>query len=222
MYPAAAAGCCENYFTRSSLTALASAEWMSLRFPMGLDVSRYQKNANIYQRRMFSMSQEVNAAAVKETAQPVQGKRTHVRFVVLFVVCLIYLITYLDRVNISIAAPLMMAEFGLNKVEWGLSPQHRRNRSERHLIKISERNLLPHPLDSPPDQLAERRFGRTRRLPSTADRQLIPAGRTDLCAGRGGTLPGHVRSGRPHRLPVRPLKDAKYTTGYTIDIQKHG
>ena len=66
------------------------------------------------------MSQEVNAAAVKETAQPVQGKRTHVRFVVLFVVCLIYLITYLDRVNISIAAPLMMAEFGLNKVEWGL------------------------------------------------------------------------------------------------------
>lgn len=63
------------------------------------------------------MSQEVNAAAVKETVQPVQGKRTHVRFVVLFVVCLIYLITYLDRVNISIAAPLMMQEFGLNKVE---------------------------------------------------------------------------------------------------------
>lgn len=43
MYPAAAAGCCENYFTRSSSTALASVEWMSLRFPMGLDVSRYQK-----------------------------------------------------------------------------------------------------------------------------------------------------------------------------------
>lgn len=47
-------------------------------------------------------------------------KPTKVRQWVLFVVCLVYLITYLDRVNISIAAPLMMKEFGINKLEWGV------------------------------------------------------------------------------------------------------
>ncbi|MDD3180083.1 MAG: MFS transporter [Opitutaceae bacterium] len=47
-------------------------------------------------------------------------KPTKVRYWVLFVVCLVYLITYLDRVNISVAGPLMMKEFNLNKLEWGL------------------------------------------------------------------------------------------------------
>lgn len=47
-------------------------------------------------------------------------KPTKVRYIVLFVVCLVYLITYLDRVAISVAAPLMMKDFGINKLEWGL------------------------------------------------------------------------------------------------------
>jgi len=36
-------------------------------------------------------------------------KPTKIRYWVLAVVCLVYLITYLDRVNISVAAPLMMS-----------------------------------------------------------------------------------------------------------------
>ena len=47
-------------------------------------------------------------------------KATKIRYVVLFVVCLVYLITYLDRVAISVAAPLMMKEYDINKLEWGL------------------------------------------------------------------------------------------------------
>lgn len=47
-------------------------------------------------------------------------KPTKVRYWVLFVVCLVYLITYLDRVAISVAAPMMMKEFTINKMEWGL------------------------------------------------------------------------------------------------------
>jgi sugar phosphate permease len=47
-------------------------------------------------------------------------KPTRVRRWVLFFVCLVYLITYLDRVNISVAAPLMMKHFHINKLEWGI------------------------------------------------------------------------------------------------------
>ncbi|HEY3425437.1 MAG TPA: MFS transporter, partial [Negativicutes bacterium] len=47
-------------------------------------------------------------------------KPTRVRYLVLFVVCLVYLITYLDRVNISVAAPMLMKDFGISKVELGV------------------------------------------------------------------------------------------------------
>ncbi len=47
-------------------------------------------------------------------------KPTRVRYLVLFVVCLVYLITYLDRVNISVAAPMLMNDFGISKVELGV------------------------------------------------------------------------------------------------------
>ena len=36
-------------------------------------------------------------------------KPTRIRFLVLFVVCLVYFITYLDRVNIAVAAPIFNA-----------------------------------------------------------------------------------------------------------------
>ncbi|CAM4045629.1 MFS transporter [Paracoccus yeei] len=40
---------------------------------------------------------------------------------VLFVICLMYLVTYIDRVNISTAAPAMQAELGLSNFELGLA-----------------------------------------------------------------------------------------------------
>lgn len=46
-------------------------------------------------------------------------KPTRVRHLVLFVVCLVYLITYLDRINIAAAAPMMMKEFNFSKAELG-------------------------------------------------------------------------------------------------------
>lgn len=46
-------------------------------------------------------------------------KPTRVRFWVIFVVCLVYFVTYLDRVNISVAAPMMMKEFDISKVQLG-------------------------------------------------------------------------------------------------------
>lgn len=47
-------------------------------------------------------------------------KPTRVRYWVLFIVCLVYLITYLDRVNISVAAPMLLKDFGISKVELGM------------------------------------------------------------------------------------------------------
>jgi sugar phosphate permease len=41
------------------------------------------------------------------------------RWYILFLICLMYLITYLDRVNISTAAPVISKEFGFDKVTMG-------------------------------------------------------------------------------------------------------
>ena len=46
--------------------------------------------------------------------------RSFGRWYILGLICLMYLITYLDRVNISVAAPLLMKHFHINKLEWGL------------------------------------------------------------------------------------------------------
>ena len=45
---------------------------------------------------------------------------SHMRWIVLGVLYLMYLLTYVDRVNISTAAPLISREFGFNKVTMGL------------------------------------------------------------------------------------------------------
>src|SRR6202790_5073976 len=42
------------------------------------------------------------------------------RWYILFLICLMYLITYLDRVNISTAAPVISKEFGFDKITMGL------------------------------------------------------------------------------------------------------
>ncbi|MGA2895379.1 MAG: MFS transporter [Xanthobacteraceae bacterium] len=48
------------------------------------------------------------------------GARSGTRWFVLFLISLMYLITYMDRANISVTAPEMAKEFGLSKVDMGL------------------------------------------------------------------------------------------------------
>lgn len=48
-----------------------------------------------------------------------QPKASHARWWMLLLISLMYLITYLDRVNISTAAPLISKEFGFDKVTMG-------------------------------------------------------------------------------------------------------
>ena len=52
--------------------------------------------------------------------ETIEGKQSHVRWLVLFLLCLMYLITYMDRVNISATAPLISKEFGFNKITMGI------------------------------------------------------------------------------------------------------
>src|SRR5262245_65723052 len=46
-------------------------------------------------------------------------RRSMGRWYILFLISLMYLITYLDRVNISTAAPVISKEFGFDKVTMG-------------------------------------------------------------------------------------------------------
>src|SRR5215469_743399 len=48
-----------------------------------------------------------------------RAKPSHGRWYTLRLICLMYIITYLDRVNISTAAPAISAEFGFNKITMG-------------------------------------------------------------------------------------------------------
>jgi len=48
------------------------------------------------------------------------GKASRVRHMVLFWLCLLYLISYLDRVAISVTAPQMMKELSFSKIQMGL------------------------------------------------------------------------------------------------------
>ena len=46
--------------------------------------------------------------------------QTHVRWIVLLLLCLMYLITYLDRVSLSNTAPVISQEFGFSKATMGV------------------------------------------------------------------------------------------------------
>jgi len=48
------------------------------------------------------------------------SKPTKTRWVILLLISLMYLITYMDRTNISVAAPAIAEEFGLSKTEFGI------------------------------------------------------------------------------------------------------
>jgi sugar phosphate permease len=49
-----------------------------------------------------------------------ESRGSHVRWVVLLLLCLMYLITYLDRVSLANTAPLITKEYGFNKVTMGV------------------------------------------------------------------------------------------------------
>jgi sugar phosphate permease len=49
-----------------------------------------------------------------------ESRGSHVRWVVLLLLCLMYLITYLDRVSLANTATLIMKEYGFNKVTMGV------------------------------------------------------------------------------------------------------
>src|ERR1700726_2847653 len=49
-----------------------------------------------------------------------QAPRTRGRWYILTLICVMYLITYLDRVNISTAAPVISQEFGFDKITMGI------------------------------------------------------------------------------------------------------
>jgi len=50
----------------------------------------------------------------------VENKPTKRRWFVLFLVCIITFINYLDRANISVAAPFISKEFGFDAAKMGL------------------------------------------------------------------------------------------------------
>ena len=64
-----------------------------------------------------NMSSVASGADIANQASP--GKRTSYRWWVLFMLAMMALITFMDRTNISIAAPKMSQEFGLSKTQMG-------------------------------------------------------------------------------------------------------
>jgi sugar phosphate permease len=59
-------------------------------------------------------------AATSPAGTLARARRTHVRWYVLLLISLMYMITYMDRSNISIAAPAIAKEFGFSKTEIAL------------------------------------------------------------------------------------------------------
>ena len=51
---------------------------------------------------------------------PMVGRKSRVRWLILLLISVMYMITYLDRASISVTAPAMAAEFALSKTQTGL------------------------------------------------------------------------------------------------------
>ena len=60
------------------------------------------------------------AAKGKRIMEAQRTRRSMGRWYILFLISLMYLITYLDRVNISTVAPVISKEFGFDKVTMGI------------------------------------------------------------------------------------------------------
>ena len=56
----------------------------------------------------------------KRIMEAQRTRRSMGRWYILFLISLMYLITYLDRVNISTVAPVISKEFGFDKVTMGI------------------------------------------------------------------------------------------------------
>jgi sugar phosphate permease len=61
-----------------------------------------------------------SALETQATAGAASGKKTNVRWLVLVLLCLMYLVTYIDRACISVVAPVISKEFGFSKLQMGL------------------------------------------------------------------------------------------------------
>ena len=57
-------------------------------------------------------------------AAPSRPPASKARWYILFLISLMYLITYLDRVNISTAAPAISKEFGFDKITMEIGRAH--------------------------------------------------------------------------------------------------
>src|SRR5437762_4170551 len=57
---------------------------------------------------------------MREAIFPARRPTLKIRQLVLFVVCLMYFVAYVDRVNISVAGPLMRRDLGLSPIELGV------------------------------------------------------------------------------------------------------
>jgi sugar phosphate permease len=60
------------------------------------------------------------AAQTTQVPASAGATRSRIRWFVLFLISLMYLITYMDRANISVTATAMASEFGLSKIDMGL------------------------------------------------------------------------------------------------------
>jgi sugar phosphate permease len=65
-------------------------------------------------------NQDASVAEDSNLEIPKTEKRTKTRWYVLFLTCSMYLLTYMDRVNISAAAPVIRQEFGFDKITMGI------------------------------------------------------------------------------------------------------
>ena len=66
------------------------------------------------------MAQSLAESAVQPAANAAPARPSRGRWYVLLLISAMYLITYLDRVNISAAAPLISQEFGFDKITMGV------------------------------------------------------------------------------------------------------
>ncbi len=62
----------------------------------------------------------ISTTETHQAIPSVGAGRSRIRWFVLLLISLMYLITYMDRANISVTASAMASEFGLSKVEMGL------------------------------------------------------------------------------------------------------
>src|ERR1700730_13661098 len=72
------------------------------------------------ERRMAATKAEIKTRDEIAMPEPGQPRASYGRWYILGLICLMYLITYLDRVNISTAAPAISAEFGFDRITMGV------------------------------------------------------------------------------------------------------